>query len=271
MLEPRPVDLHEVVGCGHFHAVDPAQRLVKRSGAQILVTDTAGVPRRQPRRQQRERLRVDAGKSPQAPGIVTAQGERGIDDMRRPDDITAQHLDVDIEALAAHRLVEAAEDLDLLDQLAVADEAAPAPNALDVALSREVSHGLPDRGQADAQRLGEFSFPGQLPPWLQPTLLHALDHGDLDLVVQRHRAVPANRLQSHNQMSIDVTLAIHNSGAGVHGRGRRRPLPGCSLADDGAARPAANQAWAGRAGSRPATMRTSAYSRRTIPSSWTLP
>src|SRR5258707_2546703 len=193
MLERGPVDLHEVVGCGHFHAVDPAQRLVKRSGAQILVTDTAGVPRRQPRRQQRERLRVDAGKSPQAPGIVTAQGERGIDDMRRPDDITAQHLDVDIEALAAHRLVEAAEDLDLLDQLAVADEAAPAPNALDVALSREVSHGLPDRGQADAQRLGEFSFPGQLPPWLQPTLLHALDHGDLDLVVQRHRAVPANR------------------------------------------------------------------------------
>ncbi len=89
--------------------------------------------------------------------------------------------------------MEAAEYLDLLDQLAIADERAAAPRPFDVALFSQIGHRLPDRRQADAERLGELALPRQLHPRLQPALLDALEHGDLDLVMQRNRAVPADR------------------------------------------------------------------------------
>src|SRR5215472_2264399 len=89
--------------------------------------------------------------------------------------------------------MEAAEDLNLLDKLAIADERAPAPGPVDVALFGEVGHCLSDWRQADAERLGQFAFPRQLHARLQPTLLDALEHGDLDLMVERNRAVPADR------------------------------------------------------------------------------
>jgi hypothetical protein len=89
--------------------------------------------------------------------------------------------------------MEATEDLDLLDQLAIADVGPLAPGPLDVAFLGEVGHRLADRRQADAQCLGELALPGQLRARRQPALLDALEHRDLDLVVQRHRAVPPDR------------------------------------------------------------------------------
>ena len=82
--------------------------------------------------------------------------------MRGADELAAQHQNGRVQALAAHRVMEAAEDLDLLDQLAIADEGALAPGPVDVALFGQVGHRLPDRREADAERLGELTFPRQL-------------------------------------------------------------------------------------------------------------
>jgi hypothetical protein len=85
--------------------------------------------------------------------------------------------------------MEAAQDLDLLDQLALPDEGALAARAVDIALLGEVDHGLADRSQADPEHLGEATFSRELGARPQPALLDALEDRDLDLVVKGCGAV----------------------------------------------------------------------------------
>ena len=119
VAEPGVVDLDDIVGGGHLHAVHPGERLVQGALAEVQVDHAAGVPWRPPRGEQRQRLAIQQREPAQAPCLLAAQGQRDRDLMRGTDELAAQHKDGRVQARAAHRIMEAAQDLDLLDQLAV--------------------------------------------------------------------------------------------------------------------------------------------------------
>src|SRR5207249_1749945 len=67
--------------------------------------------------------------------------------------LRAGHGEHWFQALAAQRVSEAAQQVDLLDDLVVADERALAPDPHEVPQPRQLEHGLPDRHEADPEML----------------------------------------------------------------------------------------------------------------------
>ena len=233
VVEAGASDLDQVVGRGHLDAVDLGEGVVERALARGRAAHAAGqAGRSQAVRsasgQRRRAWRAGAGTRP--------RDRAGTGPRQRPpepQDLVGQHGDGRAQALALHRGVEAAQDLDLLDQLALADEGALAAGPVDVALLGQVDHGLAHRREADPERLGQLALARELLAGSQPALLDPLQDSDFDLVMQRHRAVPVDsagqalrhgwgrqhprRLQSYNLMS---------RGSGPPGRaaGDRHPV-----------------------------------------------
>src|SRR3954447_20749239 len=107
-------------------------------------------------------------------------------------DSGAQDANYRRQSLPPHRTVEASENLDLLDELALSDEGSLTTRTVDVALLGQVDHRLPDRCQAHAHGFRDPPFAGQLGAGPQPALLDALEDRDLDLMVERRRTVPVH-------------------------------------------------------------------------------
>jgi hypothetical protein len=182
----------------------PARPTSTRLSADVIstpCTSASEVPRRhallvahrEPRGEQGNRDFLqdrEPAYAPRPPASVEPQCSRYV--FWRVLDLGTQHPDDWGESLLAHRTVEAAENLDLLDELALADEGALASGPVDVSLLGQIEHRLPNRREAHAECLGQPLLPRQLCPGLEPPLLDTLQHCHLDLMVQRRWAVPAH-------------------------------------------------------------------------------
>ena len=184
---PNLDDLDRAQRAAHLHAVQALQRRVERNLREVLRREVGEAGRIQPRGQQGQRAARD-GRQPVQPEQTPGPAAEDLADLwRRRPGLRAGHGEHRSQALAAQRVGEAPEQVDLLDYLVVADEGALAPDPQQVPLAHQLEQGLADRREADPEVLRVLALVRDLLARAQGAALDLVLQPVPELVMQRHR------------------------------------------------------------------------------------
>src|SRR6266550_3651607 len=161
-------DLDRAQRAAHLHAVQALQGRVERNLREVLCREAG-----------------EAGKvQPEQPPWPSAEDLTDLG--RRRLGLRAGHGERGGQALAAQRVGEAPEQVDLLDDLVVADERALAPDPQQVSLAHQLEQGLADRREADPEVLRVLALVRDLLARTQGAALDLVLQHVPELVMQRH-------------------------------------------------------------------------------------